>query len=313
VSCFKPIDAWRTPSGQVVFYESDGIANTRFSVPCGRCIGCRMQRSSEWAMRCVHEASMHEQNCFITLTYNAEHIPPDGGLRKKHVQDFFKRLRHHIKPTKVKYYYCGEYGDKNNRPHYHILLFGYNFPDWLLLPHKSPSGHDLYTSPQLEKLWGKGFVQIGDVSFESAAYVSRYIMKKVLGRAKEEIDPETGLKPYERINAFTGEIHEVLPEYTCMSRGGKTSRGRPGGIGAEWIARYSSDCYPKDHIHIDGIRRGIPRYYDEQLKKENPDMYDDLKAWRAKQGYDSVDNTTERLQTREKCARAKTSHLERSL
>lgn len=307
MSCFKPIDAWRVPSGQIVFYDSPGAQYQQ--IPCGQCVGCRLQRSSEWAMRCVHEASMHEHNCFITLTYNAENIPPEGGLRKKHVQDFFKRLRKYISPVKVKYYYCGEYGDKNNRPHYHILLFGYNFTDWVLLPFKSPSGYDLYTSPKLEELWGKGFVQIGDVSFESAAYVARYIMKKVNGDKAELVDEDTGLKPYERINAFTGEIHEVLPEYTDMSRGGRCGRG----IGHEWIIRYTDDCYPKDYCVVDGVKRQIPRYYDEQLRKENPDMYDQLKAWRAKKGYESVDNTPGRLQVREKCAMAKTRRLERSL
>lgn len=305
--CYKPLDAWRTPTGQIVFYDSPGVKYQQ--IPCGRCIGCRLERSKEWALRCVHEASTHQENCFITLTYNAEHLPPDGGLRKKHVQDFFKRLRKKIQPRKVKYYYCGEYGDKNNRPHYHILLFGYNFTDWILLPHKSPSGHDLYTSPTLEKLWGQGFVQIGDVSFESAQYVARYIMKKVLGKGKDQIDEKTGLKPYERYNSFTGELTEVLPEYTDMSRGGRSGRG----IGATWIQQYTNDCYPKDFVTHNGTKHKPPRYYDEQLKKEDPDMYDQLKAWRAKQGYESVDNTPGRLQTREKVAQAKTSKLSRSL
>lgn len=307
MACFKPIDAWRVPSGQIVFYDSPGARYQQ--LPCGQCIGCRLNRSKEWALRCVHEASCHEENCFITLTYNAENIPPDGGLRKNHVQKYFKRLRKRISPRKVKYYYCGEYGDKNNRPHYHILLFGYNYPDWILLPQKSPSGHDLFTSPQLEKDWGHGFVQIGDVSFESAAYVARYIMKKVNGRAADQIDEKTGLKPYERFNDFTGEIHEVLPEYTDMSRGGRSGRG----IGHEWITRYSGDCYPKDFVTIDGIKRSIPRYYDEQLKRESPDMYDELKAWRAKQGYESPDNSPERLAVRENVTRAKTKQLKRSL
>lgn len=301
------MDAWRTPTGQIVFYDSPGVQYQQ--IPCGRCIGCRLSRSKEWALRCVHEASCHQENCFITLTYGPEHLPPDGGLRKKHVQDFFKRLRKKIQPRKVKYYYCGEYGDKNNRPHYHILLFGYNFTDWILLPHRSPSGHDLYTSPSLEKLWGKGFVQIGDVSFESAQYVARYIMKKVLGKAKDQIDEVTGLKPYERINSFTGEIHDVLPEYTDMSRGGRSGRG----IGNTWFNRYAGDCYPKDFITLDGRKHKPPRYYDEQLKKEDPDMYDQLKAWRAAKGYESTDNTPERLSVRQNVAQAKHSKLERSL
>jgi hypothetical protein len=306
--CYKPIDAWKTPTGQIVFYDSPGVQYMQ--IPCGRCIGCRMKRAESWAMRCVHEAQLHDENCFITLTYNADNIPPDGGLRKKHFVDFMKRLRKHIHPRKIKFYMCGEYGDKNNRPHYHALIFGYNFPDWLLLPHKSPSGHDLYTSPTLEKIWGKGFVQVGDVSYESAAYTARYIMKKQTGPKMEEINPDTGLRPYERINSFTGEIHEVLPEYNAMSRGGRDGNG----LAADWFDKFArSDCYPKDFVHVNGIKRSMPRYYDERLKKVNPDLHDDIKAFRAQKGYESPDNTPERLATREKIASAKTESLKRSL
>jgi hypothetical protein len=258
----------------------------------------------------MHEASLHKENCFITLTYNAEHIPPDGGLRKKHVQQFFKRLRKRISPKKVRYYYCGEYGDKNNRPHYHILLFGYNYPDWVLLPHRSPSGHDLYTSQTLEKEWGQGFVQIGDVNYESAAYVSRYIMKKVLGKGKDIIDPETGLKPYERYNSFTGEINEVLPEYTDMSRGRRSDGD--GGIGYRWHARYGSDTH-KDFITVNGNKQPIPRFYDNLLKEKDELLADSIKAERAVKGYESPDNKPERLEVREKVAQAKSSRLKRSL
>jgi hypothetical protein len=307
MACFKPLDAWRTPTGQVVFYDSPGTKYMQ--IPCGQCIGCRLERSRQWAMRCVHEASQHEQNCFITLTYNAEHLPADGSLRKSDFQKFMKRLRKKIAPRKIKYYYCGEYGDKNNRPHYHALIFGYNFPDWVLLPHKSPSGHDLYTSPELEKLWGQGFVQIGDVTFESAGYVARYIMKKVNGKARDQIDPDTGLKPYERYNDFTGEIHTVLPEYTDMSRGGRNGCG----IGSTWFDKYSSDCYPKDFTTINGMRCKPPRYYDERLKRKDELLYDSVKANRNKLAYESEDGTPERLAVREKVKLAQFNFLKRSL
>jgi hypothetical protein len=305
--CYKPLDAWRVPSGQIVFYDSPGAQYQQ--LPCGQCIGCRMQRASEWALRCMHEASLHDENCFITLTYNAENLPPDGGLRHKHFQDFMKRYRKSLGDRKIKFYMCGEYGDKNNRPHYHALIFNHNFHDWVLLPQKSPSGHDLYTSPELEKLWGKGFVQIGDVSYESAAYVARYIMKKQNGVKAELVDEKTGLKPYERYNSFTGEIHEVMPEYNCMSRGGQHGNG----IAADWIARFSRDCYPKDYVTYDGIKRQIPRYYDKQVKKSEQNLIDDVKAERARKGYESSDNTPERLTVREKVAQAKTKNLVRSL
>jgi hypothetical protein len=304
--CYKPLDAWKTPTGQIVFYDSPGVQYQQ--LPCGRCIGCRMKRAESWAMRCVHEASLHEQNCFITLTYNAENLPPDGGLRKRDFVKFMRKLRKAI-PVKIKFYMCGEYGEKN-RPHYHAIIFGYNFPDWVKLPQKSKSGHDLFTSPKLEQIWGKGFVQIGDVSYESAAYVARYIMKKQTGASMDLVDPKTGLKPYERYNSFTGEIHEVLPEYNNMSRGGRNGSG----IAADWFDQFArTDCYPKDYVHVNGVKRSMPRYYDERLKKVNPDLYDDIKAERARKGYESKDNTPERLETREKVAQAKHSNLTRSL
>jgi len=267
-----------------------------------------MQRSAEWAMRCVHEASLHQENCFITLTYNAENIPPDGGLRKKHFQNFMKRLRKHLGKKKIKFYMCGEYGDKNNRPHYHALIFGHDFIDRILYG-QTQSGHDLYMSPTLEKLWTHGFVQVGEVTFDSAAYVARYIMKKINGRAKDQIDEETGLKPYERINDFTGEIHAVLPEYNTMSRGGRNGNG----IASDWIARFSNDCYPKDFVTINGVKRKLPRYYDERHKKVDPDQIDSVKAYRALKGYESEDNTPARLQARNKVKQAQLKPKIRSL
>jgi hypothetical protein len=309
--CYKPLDAWKTPTGQIVFYDSPGTQYMQ--IPCGRCIGCRAQRAKEWALRCVHESTLHSENDFITLTYNAEHLPPDRGLRKKHVQNFFKKLRREISPRKIRYYYCGEYGDKNNRPHYHILLFGYRFHDRIQLG-QTKSGLPLFYSPTLERIWGKGFVQVGDVTFESAAYVARYVMKKINGKEKDKIDPDTGLKPYERFNDFTGEIIEVLPEFTSMSRGGRyAKRDNTGGIGHGWYDKYKSDLYPKDFVTHNGCRHKPPRFYDNKLKEEDPDMYDELKAWRAKNGYESADNSPERLQSREKVAQAKHKPLVRSL
>jgi hypothetical protein len=255
-------------------------------------------------MRCVHEASLHEDNCFITLTYSPENLPPDGSLRKKDFQVFMRELRRAIHPKKVRYYHCGEYGDNTNRPHYHAILFGYNFPDWVYL-FDSPSGSPIYTSPTLEKIWNKGFVTIGECTYESAAYVARYVMKKINGPMADKINPDTGLKHYERYNDFTGEITEVLPEYTTMSR-------RPG-IGRDWIARYTRDCYPKDFTTINGKRCKPPKAYDRYLREIDPELYDDIKAGRVLAAYESEDNTESRLQAREKVAEAQNRQLKRSL
>lgn len=282
-------------------------------VPCGRCIGCRLDYASGWATRMMHEASLHQNNCFITLTYNQDHLPRDTSLDHSHFQLFMKRLRKYIAPQKIKYYMCGEYGDKNGRPHYHAILFGYNFDDWIYL-HDSEKGNPIYTSPTLERIWQKGFVQVGEVTYDSCAYVARYVMKKINGKQKDEIDEDTGLRHYERYehDDLTGEvirIVEIEPEYSTMSRGGRSGNG----IAHDWINTYASDIYPKDHTHINGMPRKSTRYYDNQLKRLNPDMYDDIKAERARKGYESQDNSPERLEVRENLAKAKNKRLIRSL
>jgi hypothetical protein len=315
MACFHPLNAIRLPSGQIQFSStSAGHSNQsryqttdegeRIEIPCSQCLGCRLERSRQWAMRCVHEASLHKDNCFITLTYDPKHLPPDCGLRKKDFQDFIKRLRKAIHPKKVRYYHCGEYGDNTNRPHYHAILFGYNFSDWTYL-FDSPAGSAIYTSPTLEKIWGKGFVTIGEVTFESAAYVARYVVKKITGKGQDVIDEKTGLKPYERYNDFTGEITEVLPEYSTMSR-------RPG-IGHNWISKYKLDCYPKDFTTIRGMRMKPPKYYDKYLHAIDPELYDEIKSGRQYQGYLSDDNSVSRLRQREQVKEAQNKQLKRSL
>ena len=209
--CYYPLHGYRAkhpePSGKrrIVFNPKQGIQDEQVDVPCGQCIGCKLERSKQWAIRCVHEASMHQDNSFITLTYNDEHLPENGQLVKKDFQKFMKRLRK--KCGKVRYYQCGEYGsqydDQGNkitdslnrellgRPHFHACLFGLDFPDKELWTVRN--GINLYRSPTLEKIWKKGYSSIGNVTFESAAYVARYITKKLNGD-KEKETCELGLK-----------------------------------------------------------------------------------------------------------------------
>ena len=224
-----------------------------------------------------------------------------------------KRLRKAFPNNKIRYYHCGEYGDQSNRPHYHAILHGINFSDWYYL-FDSPSGEPIYTSPTLEKIWSKGFVTIGEVTFESAAYVARYVLKKITGKGQDIINEKTGLKPYERINSFTGEISTVLPEYATMSRGGRTNSGANlRGIGYSWFERFHGDIYPKDFTTIRGHKVAPPRVYDTYLKEIDLDMYDDIKAGRALSTYNSLDNTELRLSQREKVLEAQNKQLKRSL
>lgn len=322
MTCYKPLKAYRNELGEIKFTD-DGKSHP-MEVPCGQCIGCKLDYSRQWATRIVHEASLHNDNCFITLTYNPENLPPDCGLIKRDFKNFMKKLRKKYVPKNpynkklqkkeyeefrekngIRYFHCGEYGERDNRPHYHAIIFNFNFDDWTYL-FDSPSGEEIYTSPTLEKIWGQGFVTIGKVTFESAAYCARYCVKKINGPMEEIIDDKTGLKHYERFNNFTGEIIEVQKEYATMST--------VPAIAHNWIRNYKSDCYPKDFTTIRGKRTPNPRYYDKYLKSIDEVMYDDIKSARQlKMALLSDDNTEQRLSDREVVKKAQFNQLKRSL
>ena len=176
MSCFHPISAYHKLGGGITwtYRESNGIKTT---IKCGQCSGCKLENARQWAIRIKHEASMHSQNSFITLTYDNEHLPKTGTLVLKHWQDFMKRLRKSQSHKKLSFYHCGEYGEKQGRPHYHAIIFNHQFPDLIPIPRKK----DLHTSEILKTLWGKGHISVGSVTFESASYVASYVQKKING------------------------------------------------------------------------------------------------------------------------------------
>lgn len=265
-------------------------------IPCGQCIGCRLERSRQWALRCVHEASLYNNNCFLTLTYNNENLPADKSLNVKHFQDFMKRLRKAYSPKKIRFFHCGEYGAKNQRPHYHAIIFNHDFDDKILF--RNSNGVQLYTSSSLDKLWPFGFSTIGSVTFESAAYVARYITKKVTG--------ELATEHYKLVDTSTGEIHNLKPEYITMSR-------RPG-VGREWYDKYKTDVYPKDFTTLRGIKLKPPKFYDNILEKEHEEEYLQVKKKRIRNSKKRrADNTPERLNTKETIKKIKFKNLLRPL
>jgi hypothetical protein len=291
-ACTKPLKGWRAnyvnANGKrpIVFNRKDAFLDMPVDVPCGNCIGCRLQRSRSWGLRCMHEASFHTSNMFLTLTYSDENLPENANLKKRDFQLFMKRLRKYVQPTKIRFYHCGEYGknDPQNkkhqqlykasslgRPHYHAIIFGYTFDDGI--PVSIKGGHRLYMSPVCEKLWPHGYNTYGSVTYESAAYVARYCVKKINGiNAKEH---------YTRTDPDTGEVVELQPEYTTMSRGGKSKDNNLGGIGKRWFDKYKDDCYPKDFVTHKGKELRPPRYYDDLLEKEDIDRYKQVKLKRA--------------------------------
>lgn len=298
MACYSPLTPYKKRGGGITFQKSESLNAEKTTIPCGQCLGCRLEHSRQWAIRCVHEASLYDANSFITLTYNDQNYPPFGSLNKKTFQDFMKRLRKKLHPLKIRYYHCGEYGAKLSRPHYHAIIFNYDFPDKKFL--KKINGVPLYTSQLLSEIWGFGFVTVGDVTFESAAYVARYVLKKINGEQKEQ--------HYKTIDAETGEVNNLQQEYVTMSR-------KPG-IAREWYNRFKDDVFPSDEVILINKNKAKklhpPSFYTKIYQHENPEEYEKLKNKRA-EGLKKhkKNNTKERLAVREKIHELKVRQLKR--
>lgn len=295
MACYKPLSGWRSPGGKITFRRGLAFVDLpRVTVACGQCIGCRLERSRQWAMRCMHEAQLHRSNNFITLTYNNEFLPSNGSLVKRDLQLFFKRYRKRY--GKLRYLACGEYGSSSARPHYHAVVFGHDWPDREFLK-ANYSGHGVFTSKSLSEIWKYGHHAIGDVSFESAAYVARYVMGKITGPLADEY--------YTRYDGVTGECWKVEPEFNVMSR-------RPG-IGREWYDRYKRDAYPSDSIHVRGVAMRPPKFYDRMYEIENPEGMVALRKERVKRvRANRSEQTAERLAVREAVTSSKLEMLGRN-
>lgn len=307
MSCFSPLSAWQTDSGEIVFAERGKILRS-LELPCGQCMGCRLRRSRDWAVRCMHEAQMHDESCFITLTYNDENVPEDRSLRYPDFQLFMRRLRKHFatEGKRVRFFMCGEYGEKRSRPHFHACLFGCQFPDAISFK-RGESGCEIYTSEILSSFWKSpmgvplGYASVGALTFDSAAYVARYVTKKVFG------DVADATSAYLYVDDY-GEVHYREPEFAHMSL-------KPG-IGAGWFARYYGDVFPRDHVIVEGRKLEVPKYYDKLLAASLnliPDP-DDISFRRYKNAVlRSDDATPERLRVREEVTIAKLNFKRRTL
>lgn len=263
--CYHPLVAWRGPvlaSGKrsVVFKPSEstgGLAAFPQKLPCGQCVGCRLDYSLDWATRCLFEAQTHKKNCFVTLTYDNKNLPLNGQLDVRVWQDFIRELRRrHNGP--IRYFHAGEYGSRFGRPHYHALLFGCDFPDRSYFK-TTKAGSRIDTSKLLTAIWGKGHCSVGDVSMESAAYVARYCMKDSKDVLDKRYEDENG-KQFDVVKK-TGELR--TPQYVTMSR-------RPG-IAKLWYGKFSKDVFPHDYVMLRGsIKMPPPRYFDGLYDLENP-------------------------------------------
>lgn len=296
MACTRPLKGYKAPGGKISFSPRTGYTDLpSVRVKCGQCLGCRLERKRAWAIRAVHESQMHRSSCFLTLTYDNKHLPKDRSVDVRHWQLFAKKLRRKKGP--FRFLHCGEYGEKNQRPHYHACIFGHDFHEDRTMHKKE--GHPLWISEELGELWGNGFSTIGTLTFDSAAYVAGYCVKKSTGKQAKDA--------YTRLDKETGELWEVKPDYATMSR-------RPG-LGYEWYQKFKADVYPEDVVIQKGQVFRPPAYYDTLLEKEDPELWEKIQSKRkqiVKHDHDYQDEC--RLLSKEKVLESKMSmYSERSM
>lgn len=181
--------------------------NFFIKVPCGQCIGCRLDYARIWGERCALESSYYVENCFVTLTYDDVHLPSRADPEAFRL--FIKRVRNHFKDRKIRYFGCGEYGTSSGRFHMHIILFNCQFNDLKYLK-TNKNGDPLYTSEELKSLWPYGFSTVGECNYKTCNYTARYILKKQKGEIKTDEFVRMSTRPGIGYQYFIDHYDELL-------------------------------------------------------------------------------------------------------
>ncbi|QXP08155.1 MAG: replication initiator protein [Arizlama microvirus] len=257
--CTRENTAYINPDGGRPIFGWEGVKRGLpiIKLPCGKCPECMKDYYTNWATRGSRELMRWERNVFITLTYRNECVPKDGSLRKKHVQDFIKRVKKHFRSTKenpIRQTYCGEYGTKDGRPHYHVVLYNCHFADQKLW-RTTDQGNKVFRSETLEKLWPFGNSEFGEAEPGSIAYIYKYILKK-----KSRKEKKKPLKAY-----WHGKPVQIEHEFVESSR-------NPG-IGAHMRG---TNSVKKGYLTVDGVKKKLPKYYLEDLKKNHKNSYEQI-------------------------------------
>lgn len=260
MACFDPHFASVSADGEVTLKPSPSQAQALdgqyMEIPCGNCQSCRAAHARDWAIRAQHESQMHRRKegrgsvingCFVTLTYRPEDLPKDGSLDHKDFQNFCKKLRRDV--GRFRFLHCGEYGERNGRPHHHACLFGIDF-HWDRYEWHGVPGDHIWRSPTLEEAWKKGFCTIAPLNYATAKYTAGYVLKKASRNNKAKL----GITAKE--------------EYITMSR--------DPGLGATWFKRYWRSVYPRDEVVVAGQTYRPPKYYDKLLKKMDPELFQEV-------------------------------------
>lgn len=282
-------------------------------LPCGKCVGCKSDRATQWARRCTHESKTWDWNIFITLTYDEENLPPQGFLQPRDLTLFWKRLRknanghqrdphRNVRLTKrgteskqqhqpIRYFACGEYGEQNGRPHYHAAIFNLAVHD---AQHTGfdDRGEPVYTSDFLSKTWGKGRIEFGQFTADGAAYIAQYQMKK---QARDLANAERNLRQ-------TGRLNGKPEPFLRMSTG----------IGRDWFDQWHTDLQ-HGYLTTNGFKSAIPRYYKERMKQRHQDEYETMELRREKHRLKNHTdrNSPERLAAAEYIHKQKKSYADK--
>lgn len=310
MACTNPITVWwarrknKNGNRTIAFDDYYGEPGTQFQIPCGKCTGCRDAHASSWTNRLIQESKFHRCASFITLTYAPAYLPEHNTLVKPDVQKFIKDVRNEYRdvknpdgtPLRIRYFAVGEYGDKGNRAHYHIIIFGLDFVDDRRPAGIGAAGDKMYRSETLDRIWGKGMVRVGSVTPKSCGYVAQYAFKKVKGDEASEF--------YRWVDQFTGETGERQREFALMST-------HPG-IGRLHYDRYGEQMYLRGSIIVAGKEKPISRYFDRCKMRDDPLGMESIKTGRFEDAIKrKADNTPERLAVKEEIYKARHAERER--
>lgn len=248
-------------------------------IPCGQCIGCRMDYAREWANRLLLELQDHDQkNCFfVTLTYDDQCIkdkclraysdPTTGvvegyslSLCKRDLQLFMKRLRKAVEPARIRFYAVGEYGGQTFRPHYHLILFNLPLPVGdLSFYKKSPLGYDYSNSALISKCWPYGWNVVAPVTWESCCYTARYMLKKQKGKNASVYDDFSLEAPFSVCSRKPGIAYSYIERCGDFSKVRSivvgTDRGSKQFPPPRYLERIFADSHPEEGKKRQRIRR----------------------------------------------------------
>jgi len=262
--CLTPLPAYRLEDGSISFRRDEPAAVSSLVVPCKSCRWCRMDVARQWSVRAFHESLLTSASCFLTLTYSDDNLPHNGSLVRADLDDFCKRMREHclrVLGVRIRFFGCGEYGERSLRPHYHLIVFGASFTDGTVCG-RSGSGVDVLQSPTLDGLWGHGRAVFQSFNIYAAKYIAKYSLAKFDGDQAALLLPVT--------DPDTGEVLMRVPPF--IKRPSRPALGIP------FLERFTEDVYAYDEIVLpDGTTTGRVEAYDRWLAERDPERFEAVK------------------------------------